>query len=54
MLKAKKKEFKLFDEAGLYLLIKPPGSKLWRFKYHIHATALRLRTSTTSLGSSGG
>lgn len=27
------KERKLFDERGLYLLIKPSGSKLWRMKY---------------------
>ncbi|WP_298330151.1 integrase arm-type DNA-binding domain-containing protein [Asticcacaulis sp.] len=34
--KSKNQEFKLFDEGGLYLLIKPSGSKLWRFKYRIH------------------
>ncbi len=27
------KEYKLFDGEGLYLLIKPSGSKLWRYKY---------------------
>jgi hypothetical protein len=27
------KSFKLFDGGGLYLLIKPDGSKYWRMKY---------------------
>jgi hypothetical protein len=27
------KDRKLFDERGLYLLVKPSGSKLWRMKY---------------------
>jgi integrase len=27
------KDRKLYDELGLYLLIKPSGNKLWRFKY---------------------
>jgi len=26
--------YKLFDERGLFLLVNPKGSKLWRFKYH--------------------
>ena len=25
--------YKLFDERGLFLLVNPSGSKLWRFKY---------------------
>jgi hypothetical protein len=29
-----KKQLKLFDEKGLYLLITPGGGRLWRFKYH--------------------
>nr|WP_249354896.1 MULTISPECIES: Arm DNA-binding domain-containing protein [Citrobacter] len=29
------KPFKLGDSAGLYLLIKPNGSKLWYMKYRI-------------------
>ena len=33
--KPKDKPYKLFDGAGLYLLIKPNGSKLWRWKYRI-------------------
>lgn len=28
-----KKEIKLFDGGGLYLLVTPAGGKLWRFKY---------------------
>jgi integrase len=27
--------YKLFDEKGLYLLVPPSGSRLWRFKYFI-------------------
>ena len=27
------KPYKLFDERGMYLLVTPTGSKLWRFKY---------------------
>lgn len=30
---ARPKEWKLSDEKGLYLLVKPSGSKLWRWKY---------------------
>jgi hypothetical protein len=33
--KPKDKEYKLTDERGLYLLIKPNGSKYWRLKYRI-------------------
>ncbi|MEJ1470939.1 MAG: tyrosine-type recombinase/integrase [Candidatus Sedimenticola sp. (ex Thyasira tokunagai)] len=32
-LKPKEKPYKAADEKGLYLLINPIGSKLWRFKY---------------------
>ena len=31
--KPQKRPYKLFDERGLFLLISPSGSKLWRFKY---------------------
>ena len=27
------KDYKLTDGEGLYLLVRPNGSKLWRFKY---------------------
>lgn len=31
--KIEDKQYKLYDREGLYLLVKPSGSKLWRFKY---------------------
>ena len=31
--KPKQKPYKLFDERGLFLLVKPNGARLWRFKY---------------------
>jgi integrase len=34
-LKPRHKQYKLADQGGLYLLVKPNGSKLWRFKYYI-------------------
>lgn len=33
--KPKEKPFKLADEKGLYLLVNPTGSKLWRWKYRL-------------------
>jgi integrase len=35
-LKPSNKPFKKADDKGLYLLIKPNGSRLWRFKYYVH------------------
>jgi len=35
-LKPKAKPFKRADFDGLYLLVNPSGSKLWRFKYRLH------------------
>ncbi len=32
-LKAKEKPYKASDERGLYLLVRPSGSKLWQFRY---------------------
>lgn len=32
--KPKEKEYTLSDGQGLYLLIKPSGSRLWRFNYY--------------------
>lgn len=32
--KPQSKPYKIFDGEGLYLLIEPTGSKLWRLKYH--------------------
>jgi len=34
--KPKKKPFKLFDSAGLFLLVTPSGGKWWRFKYRFN------------------
>lgn len=34
--KAAEKPTKLFDGGGLYLLVNPQGSRLWRLKYRIH------------------
>jgi len=31
--KSTDKQFKLFDEGGLFLIVKPSGGKLWRLKY---------------------
>ena len=31
--KPKDKEYKIWDGLGLFLLVKPSGSKLWRRKY---------------------
>jgi hypothetical protein len=31
--KPQDKPYKLLDEKGLYLLVTPSGSKLWRFDY---------------------
>jgi integrase len=31
--KPKDKAYKLFDEQGLFLLVTPPGGRLWRFKF---------------------
>ena len=36
------KPFKLGDSAGLYLLIKPNGSKLWYMKYRIDGKEKKL------------
>lgn len=33
--KPKARPYKLFDSQGLYLDVKPSGSKLWRFKYRL-------------------
>ncbi|MDA0789255.1 MAG: Arm DNA-binding domain-containing protein, partial [Proteobacteria bacterium] len=32
-LRPAEKPYKRFDEKGLYLLVTPTGSRLWRFKY---------------------
>jgi hypothetical protein len=32
--KPKSKAYKLWDCGGLYLFIRPTGTKVWRWKYH--------------------
>jgi len=39
------RDYKLFDGEGLYVLVTPRGSKLWRFKYHFDG-----REKTLSFG----
>jgi integrase len=34
-LKARDRQYKVSDEKGLFLLVKPNGSKLWRLKYYL-------------------
>lgn len=36
------KDWKLSDEKGLYLLVKPTGSKLWRMKFRHHGVERKL------------
>ena len=33
--KPKEKPYKVFDERGLFLLVSPTGSRLWRMRYHL-------------------
>lgn len=40
--KAGPAEWKLADEKGLYLLVTPAGSKLWRFKYRFNGKEKKL------------
>ncbi|RPE71144.1 integrase [Pacificibacter maritimus] len=41
-LKPKDKSFKVSDFEGLYILVKPNGSKLWNFKYRLHGAERKL------------
>ncbi len=43
--KSKAKQYKLSDGRGMYLLVKPTGSKLWRFDYRFKGSR-----KTISLG----
>lgn len=45
-LKPREKEYKESDEKGLYLLVKPTGSKLWRLKYRIGGVEKKLSLGT--------
>ncbi|WP_420607574.1 tyrosine-type recombinase/integrase [Novosphingopyxis sp.] len=40
--KPKKKPYKVSDSLGLYLLVNPRGSKLWRLKYRMHGVERKL------------
>ncbi|MGS0634609.1 tyrosine-type recombinase/integrase [Citrobacter sp. VF227] len=40
--KPKEKEYKLSDERGLYLLVKPNGSRYWRMKYRFNGKEKKL------------
>jgi Arm DNA-binding domain len=40
--KPKEKPYKLADAQGLYLLINPKGSKLWRIKYRMNGVERKL------------
>lgn len=40
--KPKDKPYKLFDSEGLYLEVRPSGSKNWRLKYRIHQKEKRI------------
>lgn len=40
------KPIKLFDERGLFLLLQPPGGKLWRLKYRINGKEKKLSLGT--------
>src|SRR4051812_4189289 len=44
--KATTKPVKLFDGGGLYLLVNPRGSKLWRLKYRVHGKEKLLALGT--------
>jgi len=41
---ASDKEYKLSDAGGLYLLVKPSGGKLWRWKYRFVGTEKLMRS----------
>lgn len=43
--KAAERQYKLYDEKGLYLIVTPSGSKWWRFKYRYNG-----KEKTLSLG----
>ena len=39
------KPYKLFDERGLYLLVKPRGGRLWRLKYRVDGREKSFRSA---------
>jgi hypothetical protein len=48
--KAVSKPTKLFDDKGLYLLVKPGGARLWRFKYRFPPRAAENKEKLLALG----
>ena len=50
--KPRDKAYKLADGGGLYLLIQPSGSKLWRMKYRNHGTERLLSFGPTPISPS--
>lgn len=44
--KPAEKQFKLSDSGGLYVIVKPSGGKLWRWKYRFHGTEKMLAIGT--------
>ncbi len=42
----KEKPYKVSDSQGLYLLVNPRGSKLWRVRYHINGVERKLAINT--------
>jgi hypothetical protein len=40
--KPKNRPYKVADAQGLYLLVNPTGSKLWRLKYRMHGVERKL------------
>ena len=49
--KPKPKEFKLSDGGGLHLLVRPNGSKLWRFRYKFNGRESMLGLGAYEMGS---
>ncbi len=48
-IKPTEKSFKITDSSGLYLLIKPNGSKLWYMKYRIDGKEKKLAFGPTRM-----
>lgn len=50
--KLKEKDYKLYDEAGLYLLVRTSGTKVWRLPYKIkkYASAGKAHYNMYTLG----
>ncbi|WP_353051162.1 Arm DNA-binding domain-containing protein [Sphingobium sp. V4] len=48
-LKPREKPYKVADEKGLYLLVSPSGSYLWRVKFRFHGIDVDRRAKRTPL-----